>query len=183
MLCDEVQCGMGRTGSWFGFQASGVQPDAFSLAKALASGYPMGAVVASPKTADVLQPGKHASTFGGTPLACAAALATLEVIEEERLVEHAGTAGKTLADALAQLAGKHACVEGVRGRGLMVGLVVDRPCAELANAIIEAGLLCLATANTVIRFLPPLTVSDDDIGAAVTIVDDCLGKWNGGTKQ
>lgn len=183
MLCDEVQCGMGRTGRWFGFQASGVQPDAFSLAKALASGYPMGAVVTSPGTADIFQPGKHASTFGGTPLACAAALATLEVIEEEHLVEHAETAGKTFTDALAQLADKHACVEGVRGRGLMVGLVIDRPCAELVNIIIEAGLLCLATANTVVRFLPPLTVGDDDVDRAVAIVDDCLGKWNGGTKR
>ena len=183
MLCDEVQCGMGRTGHWFGFQASGVEPDAFSLAKALASGYPMGAVVTSPKTADVFQPGKHASTFGGTPLACAAALATLEVIEEEGLVERAETAGKVLTDALTPLIDKHACVEAVRGRGLMVGLVIDRPCADLVKAIVEQGLLCLATANTVVRFLPPLIVSDEDIGGAVEIVDHCLGKWNGGIKQ
>lgn len=180
MLCDEVQCGMGRTGHWWGFQHSGAAPDAFSLAKALASGYPMGAVVTSPRTADVFQPGKHASTFGGTPLACAAALATLEVIEQEGLVERARTAGELFTTALATLVDKHACVDTVRGRGLMVGLVIDRPCADLVKLIIDAGLLCLATANTVIRFLPPLIVSDDDVGRAVAIVDDCLGKWNGG---
>ncbi|MFC1462191.1 aspartate aminotransferase family protein [Verrucomicrobiota bacterium] len=180
MLCDEVQCGMARTGDWFGFQASGVEPDAFSLAKALASGYPMGAVVTSPKTADIFQPGKHASTFGGTPLACAAALATFEVMEEEGLVERAKTVGQLFADALETLVEKHACAEAVRGRGLMVGLVIDRPCADLVKLVMEQGLLCLATANTVVRFLPPLTVSKQDIAAAVAIVDDCLGKWNGG---
>jgi len=180
MLCDEVQCGMARTGYWFGFQGFGVEPDAFSLAKALASGYPMGAVVTSPKTADVFQAGKHASTFGGTPLACAAALATLEVLEEENLVERAKTAGQLLVDELDELVEKHACAEAVRGRGLMVGLVTSRPCADLVKLIEEQGLLCLATANTVVRFLPPLIVSDEDIGRAVAIVDDCLGKWNGG---
>ena len=100
LLCDEVQCGMGRTGAWFGWQKTGVRPDAFTLAKAVASGVPMGVLVASPKLADVLQPGSHASTFGGNPLACAAALATLDVIEEEGLLRRAEEAGKLLREGL-----------------------------------------------------------------------------------
>jgi predicted acetylornithine/succinylornithine family transaminase len=179
MLCDEVQCGMARTGQWFGFQHSGVEPDAFSLAKALGSGYPIGAVVASPKVADALQVGSHATTFGGTPLACASALATIDVIEEEGLVVRAKEAGEKLRELLSPLADTYEHVEGVRSVGLMVGLVLDQPAKEVAGMLMEKGLLTLATAERVVRMLPPLNVTDEDIDEAVGIIDACLAEWSG----
>ncbi len=175
MLCDEVQCGMARTGKWFGFQCYGVEPDAFSMAKALGSGYPIGALVAGKKLADTFQPGKHASTFGGTPLACAAALATIEVIEEEGLLQRAVEAGKRFTDGLQELAGKYnKIIKGVRSKGLMIGLVLEGDAKPLTEKIISAGLLCLATAGNVVRFLPPLNVTDAEIDKALRIVKKCI---------
>jgi acetylornithine/N-succinyldiaminopimelate aminotransferase len=180
MLCDEVQCGMGRTGCWFGYQTyDGVTPDAFSLAKALGSGYPIGAVVSGPKLADVFQPGKHASTFGGTPLACAAALATIQVIEDEGLVARAAEAGSTFRQGLEALVDRYEHVVGVRGKGLMLGLVLDKPAKELTDKMAEQGLLALATAETVVRFLPPLNVKDAELDEALEILDECLAEWHG----
>ncbi len=174
MLCDEIQCGLGRTGKWFGFQHYGVEPDAFSLAKALGSGYPIGAVVSGDKLKNVFQPGKHASTFGGTPLACAAALSTLEVIDDEGLVENSASMGKKFKAGLQALADKYDQVEGVRGVGLMLGLEMKGPAGDTAKKIIESGLLCLATAETIVRFLPPLNITDDDVEKALTIIESCL---------
>ncbi len=176
MLCDEVQCGLGRTGEWFGFQHCGVEPDAFSLAKALGSGYPIGAVVSGPKLADVFQPGKHASTFGGTPLACAAALATLNVIEDENLVEKAKTSGEKFKQALEKFIDKYEHVTAVRGKGLMIGLVLDQPSKPLTDILLNKGLIALATAEKVVRFLPPLNVTDEEIETAVEILDKSLGE-------
>ncbi|MFC1497659.1 acetylornithine transaminase [Verrucomicrobiota bacterium] len=176
MLCDEVQCGMGRTGEWFGFQNFGVDPDVFSLAKALGSGYPIGAVVSNAELADVFQPGKHASTFGGTPLACAAALATLEVIENENLVDNARQAGNKLRKALNTFVDKYKHVIEVRGKGLMLGIVLDQPAQSLTRMMTEKGLLTLATAEKVVRLLPPLNVTDEEIEKAVGIIDECLGE-------
>jgi len=180
LLCDEVQCGLGRTGYWFGWQAYNVQPDAFSLAKSLGNGYPIGAVVAGPKLANVFQPGKHASTFGGTPLACAAALATLTVIENSSLTGRARMKGSELSDGLRKLVEKYEHATAVRGRGLMVGLVLDQDAKPLTERLMEEGLLCIPTAGNVVRFLPPLTVSDDEIGEALEILDDWLAEWHGG---
>ena len=179
LLCDEVQCGMGRTGHWFAFQGTSVAPDAFSTAKALGNGYPIGAVVAAPEVADVFQPGKHASTFGGTPLACAASLATIEVIEEEGLVERARRVGEEFRGELNDLAAKYEHVVEARGRGLMVGLVLDQPAKPLCDAMAEVGLLTLATAGNVVRMLPPLNVKDGELEEALEIIDDCLAEWHG----
>jgi len=179
MLCDEVQCGLGRTGYWFGFQAYDVVPDAFSLAKALGSGYPIGAVVSGPKLADVFQPGKHASTFGGTPLACAAALATLDIMDIEGLVERAAEKGDLFKEGLEAFADKYEHVTEVRGRGLMLGLVLDQDAKPLADDLAEIGLLTIATAGNVVRFLPPLTVTDDELEEALDILDDCLAEMHG----
>jgi predicted acetylornithine/succinylornithine family transaminase len=176
MLCDEVQCGMGRTGHWFGFQAYGVQPDAFSLAKALGNGYPIGAVVTGDTLADVFQPGTHASTFGGTPLACAAALATIEVIENEDLLKNARDKGALFTELLQALAEKHTDIKGVRGMGLMLGLMLEHPAKEVVNAMTEMGLIAIATADVVVRFLPPLNVTEDEIKEAVAIVDKALAQ-------
>ncbi|MEI6972182.1 MAG: aspartate aminotransferase family protein, partial [bacterium] len=170
MLCDEVQCGIARTGHWFGFQAYGVQPDAFSMAKALGNGYPIGAISASPRLSDVFQPGNHASTFGGTPLACAAALATIEVIEDKGLVEKAAKRGKQFVKGLSALQAKYPRITGVRSAGLMVGMVLDQPAKNLVGIMNDMGLIALATAETVVRFLPPLTVSPAEIRQAVEIV-------------
>ncbi len=179
MLCDEVQCGMGRTGDWFAFQASGVEPDAFSLAKALGSGYPIGAIVSNEKLADVYQPGKHASTFGGTPLACAAALATIEVIEEEDLLAAATRSGDLFREGLEAFLEKYEHVREVRGRGFMLGMELDQPAKPLVDKMAEMGLLTLATAEKVVRFLPPLNVKDGEIEEALDIIDDALAEIHG----
>jgi predicted acetylornithine/succinylornithine family transaminase len=179
MLCDEVQCGMGRTGDWFGFQASGVEPDAFSLAKALGSGYPIGAVVAGDKLANTFQPGKHASTFGGTPLACAAALATLDVIEAESLLAQAAASGRLLQEGLQTFVDKYEHAVEVRGRGLMLGLVMDQPAKPLTDAMAELGVLALPTAETVVRLLPPLNVKAEEIEEALEIMEECLAEMHG----
>jgi predicted acetylornithine/succinylornithine family transaminase len=183
MLCDEVQCGMGRTGNWFGFQVSGVEPDAFSLAKALGSGYPMGAIVGNPVVSDVFQPGKHASTFGGTPLACAAALATIEVIEEEYLLQRARIVGEQFKEGLASFVEKYEHVTEVRGRGLMLGMVLDTEAKPLVEMMMDVGLITLATAGNIVRFLPPLNVKDSEVEEALDIVGDCLEEWHGSGKE
>ncbi|MDD4872737.1 MAG: aspartate aminotransferase family protein [Kiritimatiellae bacterium] len=179
MLCDEVQCGMARTGDWFAFQSSGVEPDVFSLAKGLGNGYPIGAIVSNQKLADVYQPGKHASTFGGTPLACAAALATIGVIEEEELLDAATRAGDLFKEGLEAFIEKYEHVKEVRGRGLMLGMELDQPAKPLVDAMAEMGLLALATADKVVRFLPPLNVKDGEIEEALDIIDDALAEIHG----
>ena len=162
MICDEVQCGMGRTGSWFGYQQVGVQPDIATLAKGLGSGVPVGACMAGGKAAGLFGPGNHGSTFGGNPLVSTAALTTIEVIEQEGLLANAARIGdlirKLFAEALAGVRG----VLDIRGHGLMIGIELDRPCGELVGRGLAAGLLINVTADSVVRFLPPLIFSEAD---------------------
>jgi acetylornithine/N-succinyldiaminopimelate aminotransferase len=168
LLCDEVQCGMGRTGKWFGFQNYDVQPDAFSLAKGLGNGFPIGAIVAGAKLSDIFQPGHHATTFGGTPLACSAALSVIEVIEEEELLANTMMMGAYLVEGLCEIALKHKkWIAQVRGLGLLLGLVLDVPALPLQKKLQEKGLLSLATAGNVLRLLPPLNVSQEEIEQAL----------------
>jgi predicted acetylornithine/succinylornithine family transaminase len=174
MLCDEIQCGMGRTGHWFGWQKYGIKPDAFTLAKSLASGVPMGALVAAPSLSDVFHPGNHASTFGGNPLACATALAVIDVIEEEGLVKRAGEAGALFREGLQALVDKYEKAIEVRGEGLMIGLVVEGPAKDVVTACREMGLLCCTAGENVVRFLPPLNVKDDELEEALEMVGDAL---------
>jgi acetylornithine aminotransferase len=156
LMLDEVQTGIGRTGKWFGFQHEGVRPDVMTLAKGLGGGVPIGACLAAGAAAGLFQPGKHGSTFGGNPLACAAALAVLEIIEEERLVEGAARTGEYLVGRLrAELAGCGG-VREIRGRGLMIGIELDRPCGELVGRALERGLIINATSDNVVRLVPPL---------------------------
>lgn len=171
LLVDEVQSGMGRTGEWFAYQGYSIEPDAFSLAKALGSGMPMGAVVAGPRLADVFHPGTHATTFGGTPLACAAALATIEVIEEERLLANATAMGSRLLQGMQDIAERYEFTETARGRGLMVGLVLNRPAADLQAKLQDRGVLALATAVNVLRMLPPLNVTTAEVDEALEALD------------
>ena len=176
LLFDEVQAGIGRTGKWFGFQNYDVQPDAFSLAKGLGNGFPIGAVVASEKLADVFQPGHHATTFGGTPLACSAALAVLETIEQENLLDNAGTMGALLLKKLQQIVDQYDWIECARGCGLMVGLVLNDSAAPLQKKLQDKGLLTLATAVRVLRMLPPLTVTEKEIEQAAALVAEACAE-------
>lgn len=177
LLFDEVQAGMGRTGYWFGHQRYGIEPDAFSLAKGLGGGFPIGAIVTGPRLADVFQPGNHATTFGGTPLACAAALAVIDVMEEEELLKNAARMGDLFMEKLRQVAAKYSFVSEVRGVGLMVGLVLNQPAKDLETLLRGKGLIALATAENVIRFLPPLNVKASEIRKASRIVDKACAEW------
>jgi len=174
LLCDEVQCGMGRTGKWFGWQNYPVKPDAFSLAKALADGIPMGALVASPALSEVFKPGMHASTFGGNPVSCAAALAVIDVIEEEGLLEHTGKMSELFAEGLNVFVEKYEKVLEVRVKGLMVGLVVEGSAKEIVDACRDNGLLCCVAGEHVVRFLPPLNVKEANIEEALEMLGDAL---------
>ncbi len=176
LMFDEVQSGMGRTGKWFGFQNYDVQPDAFSLAKALGNGFPIGAMITAPKVANVFQPGYHATTFGGTPLACAAALAALETIEQENLLENAAAMGSLLLNNLQKIADQYDWIECARGTGLMVGLVLNDNALPLQKKLQEKGLLCLATAVRVLRMLPPLTVTAAEVGQAIALVTEACAE-------
>ncbi len=178
LLFDEVQAGVGRTGKWFGFQNYGIQPDAFSLAKGLGNGFPIGAIVAAPKVADIFQPGNHATTFGGTPLACAAALAVFDTIEKENLLENARAMGDRLLKKLQAIADQYAWIECARGCGLMVGLVLKDNAAPLQKMIQKKGMLSLATAIRVIRLLPPLTVTAEEIDRAAAIIAEACSEMD-----
>jgi len=176
LMLDEVQCGMARTGQWFAFQHTGILPDVMTLAKALGNGVPIGACLARGAAAQVLTAGKHASTFGGNPLACRAALAVLATVREQDLVARAGQLGRMLLEEFrAGLAGNPRVLE-VRGKGLMIGIELDTPCAELTTRALEQDLLINVTADRVIRLLPPLILSDEEarqlIDGIVKLVKD-----------
>ena len=159
LMIDEVQCGMGRTGKWFAHQWAGIQPDVMPLAKGLGSGVPIGAVLAGPRAAQVFQPGNHGTTFGGNPLAVRAGVETIRIMEEDGLLENAAQVGLHLQTALVtQLMGV-AGVKQVRGKGLMIGVELDRPCGVLVNRCADAGLLLSVTADSVVRMVPPLILS------------------------
>jgi acetylornithine aminotransferase len=162
LMIDEVQCGTGRTGRWFAHQWAGIVPDVMPLAKGLGSGVPIGAVVAHGAAAEVFQPGNHGTTFGGNPLAMRAALTTIEVMEDDQLLHNAERLGARLRDAFtAGLSGVPGFVE-MRGKGLMMGIMLDRPCGALVAQALEAGLVLNVTADTVVRLLPPLIFTDEN---------------------
>ncbi len=175
LMIDEVQSGIGRTGDFLGYQQSGISPDAVALAKGLGGGFPIGAFWISDQWSDVFKPGSHGTTFGGSPLACAAAHAVLDVIENEGLVEAAKEKGLILHEGLARLAGRFpTMIKEVRGRGLMLALVLRDDPAELIASLRERGLLVVAAAGNSIRFLPPLNVNDPEIEQALKITEDAL---------
>jgi acetylornithine/N-succinyldiaminopimelate aminotransferase len=162
MMLDEIQTGMGRTGHLFAYQAGKAVPDVITVAKGLGNGVPIGACLARGAAAELFQPGNHGSTFGGTPLACAAGLAVLKTIEEEHLVTRAAALGDRLLSALRSgLHGTEGVTE-IRGHGLMLGIELDRPCGELVGQALEQGLLINVTAERVIRLLPPLILTDEE---------------------
>jgi acetylornithine aminotransferase len=160
LMLDEVQTGIARTGTWFAFQHSGVMPDVMALAKGLGGGVPIGACLARGTAAEVFRPGNHGSTFGGNPLACAAALATLEAIDREALRDSAGRVGHYIREGLRTRLSGIAGVVDIRGQGLMIGIELDRACGDLVARMRERGFLINVTADKVIRLVPPLVFTE-----------------------
>lgn len=156
LMLDEVQCGLGRTGKWFAHQHTGILPDVMTLAKGLGSGVPIGACLAAGKATGTFKPGNHGSTFGGNPLASTAALTTLEIMEQDKLLAHATDIGNFLLQGFRERLGQAAGVVSIRGQGLMIGIELNKPCGELVKHALAHGLLINVTADNVIRLLPPL---------------------------
>lgn len=174
MICDEVQSGLGRTGTWFAWQGYNVKPDLFTCAKAIADGIPMGALISNEKLANVFTLSAHASTFGGNPVAAAAALAVISVIESEGLLARATEVGNLLKEALVGFVDKYEKLLEVRGKGMMLGLVVDGEAKPVVEALQAQGLLALTAGPNVVRFLPPLVLGEDDLEDAVDMISDAL---------
>ncbi|WP_447589865.1 acetylornithine/succinylornithine family transaminase [Aquipseudomonas campi] len=172
LMLDEIQAGMGRTGTWFGHQHAGITPDVMTLAKALGNGLPIGACLARGVAAELFSPGQHGSTFGGNPLACRVACSVLDIMARDKLPERAAVLGARLLAGLQEALGEHPDVVAIRGQGLMVGIELSRPCKELVGqALAEQRLLITVTRDTTIRLLPPLICDDaqiDDIVVRVT---------------
>lgn len=170
LMLDEVQCGIGRSGKWFAFQHTGIVPDVITLAKGLGSGIPIGACLAKGMAAEVFKPGNHASTFGGNPLACTAALTTLEVIEEDDLLRNSMELGDFMRSMFkAQLAGL-SDVRQIRGQGLMIGIELSKPCGDLVKEALKRGLLINVTSDRVVRLLPPLVMQRSEAEQVVNIL-------------
>jgi acetylornithine aminotransferase len=177
LMIDEVQCGIGRTGKWFAHQWAGIQADVMPLAKGLGSGVPIGAVVAGPKAARIFQPGNHGTTFGGNPLAMRAGVETLRIMEEDGLLENASRVGKHLRDALQRELATVAGFKEIRGNGLMIGIDLDRPCGPLMGQALQAGLLLSVTADSVIRLLPALTMTEHEADEVVALLVPLVKKF------
>jgi len=178
LMLDEIQTGMGRTGQWFAFQHNQIIPDVMTIAKALGNGVPIGACLATEKTAAVVKPGSHGSTFGGNPLACAAALAVIDVMETEQLVSKTAELGNYLIEGLKRELGSIEQVQDIRGIGLMIGIELDRPCTELVTVALQQGLLFSVQSDTVIRLLPPLIISQAQADAIIAGVSQIISDWS-----
>ena len=170
LMIDEVQCGMGRTGKWFAHQWAGIVPDVMPLAKGLGSGVPIGAVVAGPKAANIFQPGNHGGTFGGNPLAMRAGVETIRIMEKDGLMENAAKVGAHLKAGLEKALGGLPGIKEIRGQGLMIGVELDKPCGVLTGRSAEAGLLISVTADTVVRLVPPLIMTEAEADEVLAIL-------------
>jgi acetylornithine/N-succinyldiaminopimelate aminotransferase len=180
LMLDEVQCGIGRSGNWFAFQHSGITPDVITLAKGLGSGVAIGACLAKGTAAKVFKPGNHASTFGGNPLACTAALTTLKVIEDQDLLRNAMEQGDFMRSMFkAQLGGLPDIVQ-IRGQGLMIGIELSRPCGELVKAALKKGLLVNVTSDKVVRLLPPLVIQRSEAEQVIAVLSDVVKEFLAG---
>jgi acetylornithine aminotransferase len=170
LMLDEIQTGMGRTGRWFAHQHAGIKPDVMTLAKGLGNGVPIGACLARGAAADIFKPGNHGSTFGGNPLAASAALAVLQTLKQDKLIPRAEQLGNRMLEQFAQRLGKSEGVVSIRGRGLMLGIELNRPCGELMPQALQHKLLINVTAETVVRLLPPLIITDEQAEEIVSTV-------------
>lgn len=178
LIFDEVQCGMGRTGTFFGCQQFGVKPDIVTLAKGLAGGVPIGAFMATDKVANAFKPGDHGSTFGGNPLACAAACVVLDALVNDNLMENAKEVGAYLKAKFDTYKEKYpTLIKEVRGRGLILGMELTRPGREIANECLDWGAIINCTAGNVLRFVPPLNITKAHVDELITILDKVLPKY------
>jgi len=176
MMLDEVQTGIGRTGTMFAFEQAGITPDVLTLAKGLGGGVPIGAMLAKENVAVSLNPGTHGSTFGGNPLSCAAALAVLSCIEDEQILANVQQRSVQLSAGLNALVSRFDCIEEVRGQGLLLGLACNIEVAPLIECCRQHGLLVLSAGPKVLRLLPPLNISKQDIDEALTLLEQCLNE-------
>ncbi len=179
LILDEIQTGMGRTGRWFAYQHSGIVPDVMTLAKGLGNGVPIGACLARGAAAEVFKPGNHGSTFGGNPLAASAALAVIKTLEQDELLDNAAAMGTLLLQGFRERLGSLAGVLSIRGKGLMLGIELDRPCAELMQRALTRGLLINVTADTVVRLLPPLILDREQAETIVSTVSELIETFLG----
>ena len=170
LILDEIQCAIGRTGTFFCYQQSRILPDIVTIAKGLANGVPIGVCLASGRAAGVMQPGTHGSTFGGNPLACATALTVIKEVEDNDLADRAAELGDRMMDQFRQRLGNLNNVKEVRGKGLMIGIELDSPCGDLVAQAFEQGLLINVTADKVVRLLPHLTTTDEEADQIIDIV-------------
>jgi acetylornithine aminotransferase/acetylornithine/N-succinyldiaminopimelate aminotransferase len=174
LVFDEIQTGMGRTGRLWGYQHWGVEPDVMTLAKALASGIPIGAMVARDKVARVMMAGTHGTTFGGNPFATTVGVATFTTMLEDKLPERADRVGTHLMQRLRALAATVPAIKEVRGKGCLIGIDLDRPAGQVVDACRDRGLLVLTAGEKILRMTPPLIVDENDADRAVAIVGDVL---------
>ncbi len=174
LMLDEIQTGMARTGEWFAFQHSDISPDVMTLAKGLGNGMPIGACLAKGKAAEVFQPGNHGSTFGGNPLACAAANAVIDTIEQENLTQRAAELGNRLVDGFINKLADIDGVKEIRGFGLMIGIELDRNCTELVTQALQKKILINVTADNVVRLLPPLILTDAQADQIIDTVSELI---------
>ena len=175
MICDEVQCGMGRTGSMFTWQSYGIRPDIMSMAKAIGNGIPVGAFAMTEEIAKYsLEPGDHGTTYGGNPLACTAVSKTIEIFEKKNLVEHVQELGAYLTEKLEELKSECDCVKAVKGKGLMQGIQVTKPLSEITKEALKEGLLIIGAGNDVIRFVPPLIIEKEHVDEMIRILKKVL---------
>jgi acetylornithine aminotransferase len=179
LMLDEVQTGMGRTGKWFAHQHAAIRPDVLTLAKGLANGVPLGACLAAGAAASVFKPGSHGSTFGGNPLACVAASATLQVIAEEGLLDNAHSMGELIRGSLRQRLRDVPGIRDIRGKGLMIGIELERPCGEVVDRALQRGVLLNVTADNVVRLLPPLVLRPADARMLAETVGDLIHEFIG----
>jgi len=175
LIMDEVQTGMGRTGEYFAYQHVGVTPDIMTLAKTLGGGVAIGAMLAATRYADILQPGTHASTFGGNPLACAAGIATFEAIEKEQILKNVRRMGRYLRGRMERLAARYPFIKEVRGEGLMMGMRLTIDGTMVVAECLKRGMLTNSTGDNVLRFMPAMTVKKQEIERAIRIVDEVFG--------
>ena len=182
LMVDEVQTGIGRTGQWFAYQHEAIVPDVVTSAKALGNGVPIGACLARGQAADVLGPGTHGTTFGGNPLACAAALAVIETLEQENWIDTIAQRGQAYLEQLQQALGHHPMVKQIRGRGFMFGIQLHQPCGQLVAQALEKGVLINVTREDTIRLLPPFVITDQELAQVTetlsTLINDFSNQKN-----
>lgn len=174
LMIDEVQTGNGRTGTWYGYQQANILPDVMTTAKGLGNGVPIGACLTRTKANDLFKPGNHGSTFGGNPLACAAGLAVLDTIEQQQLLSHVTKTSELLLNTLKQRLSQHPLCHNIRGQGMMLGIELTQPCAEIVDIALEQKLLLNVTAGNVIRLLPPLIIDNEQVELIAEGVARCV---------